>query len=209
LVAPERTSRVLLPFQTAQERRISLRLKAPNCDNPVWLRLCYDPALEARYAELESRSVIGAPPSGVDRDMVLDNADLYNLGSNPGRDAILEMVTRRIPAIADTIIGSVIEDYEGYELSEDADEEPLERASEMTVMLLCVVDDAAVEEGLVKLFWLDSHGRCVWSNKIDPPDLQSMRGTFLGGYTLAEAVDTYLAHGNEDGCGVYQQRHDS
>lgn len=209
MLTPEKTSRALQPFQTAEERRIGLRLTAPNCGYPVWLRLCYDPDLEERYADLEGRSSISDGGDGaVDRDMVLDNANLYNLGPRPGRDAILEMVLRRIPAITDNIMGSVIEDYEGYEMdeiSQHPSEPPIELASLRAVMVLYVVDNEAVEEDLIKLFWMDVHGRCVWSNKVEPSELFAMRGCLLRGYSLSEVAETYCTRGNDDGCGVYQQ----
>ena len=188
---------MLRPRQTVQERRISANL-CPPCHKFVWLRTCYDPSLQAQYDELlHASGAMGDMAMG--REWVLDDAALYDLGSDRGE--IVRRTVRRIPSLCDPYWASVEEDYERYldYEEEDGDESELERASNRVRSALCVVDEGAIKERMIKVFWLGADGQCLWHNEIDPADVEEMSGTFLGGYTLSEGVETLFTRG-ERGC---------
>ena len=156
----------------------------------MFLRTCYAPRLDSAYQSLANRCVI-ADSYGVDPDMVLDDAELYEFGNSWDR------ILTRIPMLPDVNQWSTEEDYLVSESlgshgdNEDDDEIQLQRASEITVMVLYVIDEEAIYEDLVKIKWLGSHGQCVWENKIAPASLADFRGSLMGGTQPAEAVESY------------------
>lgn len=93
--------------------------------------------------------------------------------------------------------GSVVEDYDDWDGGAVGEEEtPLESASRRTAGLVYLVDEEAVEGHVVKLLWLDVHGRCVWRTRARPEGLMGLAGAFKGGYSLAEAVESHGLFGN-------------
>ncbi|EJT77627.1 hypothetical protein GGTG_02733 [Gaeumannomyces tritici R3-111a-1] len=63
--------------------------------------------------------------------------------------------------------------------------------------------EAAIRGKHVKLLWLDTYGKCLWSNKIKVTRFPHFVGAFLGGYSLDEAVDNGELFDNEGS----EQRH--
>lgn len=107
----------------------------------------------------------------------------------------------RCPAIVDTIryrseetAGRLLEEYDENAEDEDAPGQGEEykmavyRAGRKEKTMLYLVDEEAVRTGLVKLLWLDIHGRCVWENKIDHSDLFDFRGRTMDGGSLKNLV---------------------
>jgi hypothetical protein len=170
-----------VPFQTVQERKIQ-----PNgVEDPVWLRTCYNPDLEEAYKELADNAELAEGYCITDSASELDNSSIYDFGSD-----WIKILTR-IPGLSDSVTGSVSEDYDDWEEYEAGDGEmsQLERISCRVHAVVYVIDEDAIKEGLVKVMWLDSHGNCVWDNKMKPEGLTSLRGGLLGGGSLYEVVE--------------------
>lgn len=166
-------SRVLAPFQTSQERAVSLK---PRRVNPILVLTCYEPDLEEAWSQL----------AGMGHDNIsaeLDNSDLYNVGDEWPKVLI------RIPDIVDTIRGGVPEDYDNR-IPEDGDLIPAspQYASNHEVALLYVVDQKALREGLVQVKWLDWKAELVWENKIARDYMHPIRGLFHEGFSLYEIL---------------------
>lgn len=175
------------------------------CYNPIWLRTCYRAELNDQYKALASAADIGGDGDGsVDSVMILDDAGRYDAAMiGKDIDDVVTTLIRRIPGFCDGLQGSVIEDYDGWDFmragdgeGEDEKETPLESASRRAAGLVYLADEEAVEEHVVKLLWPDVHGRCVWRNKTRPEELMGLTGAFIGGYFLAEAVESYGLFGN-------------
>lgn len=192
-MTPDRVARVLAPHQTTWER--NLAASNSGSYSPVLLRTCYAPELDEAYRLLAEKCEIDWG-FGVEPDKVLDNPARYNFGSHV--DAWKDILIC-IPTLPDTLCGADEEDFKWYDavLEEgrgvDAEDDTawLEHASDLSTMLVYVVDDEAVREGLVKMKWLDAHGRCIWENRIPPNRLARFRGGLMGGASPGEAVETY------------------
>lgn len=126
--------------------------------------------------------------------MVLDDVGRYDaavVGADV--DGLVAALMEKIPGFCDGLQGSVVEDYEdwGGGGGEEEEETALESASRRAAGLVYLVDEEAVEDYVVKLLWLDVHGRCVWRNKVLPGELMGLSGAFKGGYSLSEAVESH------------------
>lgn len=183
---------MLRPYQTVQERNICAHV-IPACDNFIWLRTCYIPELQGQYEEL--LGISGAEDDlGVGRPWILDDAKLYDFGSD--RDTIVTRIAQRMPSLCDSFPASVIEDYEQLEENlETGDETELEKASHRVRSVLCVIDEEAINNQVIKLFWLGPYGKCLWHNQIEPGELQEITGTFRGSFTLVEAIWSFGTEG--------------
>lgn len=203
LLTPSNIARVLAVSngrQTQQERTISALRCGAFCDAPLWLRTCYRPELSDRYQALATAAEIGRDGDGsVDSVMILDDdAGRYD-AAVMGRDIddVVATLMNRIPGFCDGLQGSVVEDYDDWGGGAEGEEEtPLESASRRTAGLVYLVDEEAVEGHVVKLLWLDVHGRCVWRNRARAEGLMGLAGAFEGGYSLAEAVESHGLFGN-------------
>lgn len=161
------------------------------CNNFVWLRTCYDTSLQAEYDDLFSASGIDY---AMGDDWVLDNVALYDFGSD--RAEIVKRIVRRILSLCDVYWASVVEDYDLFlEGEEVGGRDELEEASLRARSAVCVVDEGAIREKMIKVFWLGAHGECLWHNEVEPGEIEGMCGTFRGGYSLVEGVETIFTHG--------------
>ena len=185
-LTPYKVARVLRPHQTPQERFISANL-APPCGTFVWLRTCYDPALQSQYDELFRASGAGGDIA-MEPEWVLDEAARYDFGSE--RREIVARLVRRIPSLGDVYWAGVEEDYEHWsaESFERGDESELVRASNRVRSGVCVVDEEDIRKRMIKVFWLGAHGECLWHNEVAPDMVENMSGAFLGGYSLEEGA---------------------
>lgn len=194
----DKVARVLSPHQTNQERNISHLIKDSSLDTPIWVRTCYSLATQDQYDRLARAAHLGDSDS-VERQLVLDDAHRYSTFGSLHINDFVGMLLERIPSLCDVFRGSVPEDYETLEDhgAEDGTEiSALQRASAQAYMLVALVDEEAIQEHRIKLLWLDLYGNCVWQNMIDPNSFPNMKGAFLGGYTLEEAVETHCIYGN-------------
>lgn len=211
-----RVDRALRPFQTAQERNASLRRHVAS-EHPVWLRTCYAAARAPLYRDLRGRCEVGDPYS-VDDVCIFDDAGLYDAAAGGEEDgdgdgdeeaAALERLLLRAPMLADVVQyrsdadvqrGRAIEE----ELEDLGDFEPemveLEKASRRAMWLLYLVDEEVLSDGrdLVKMMWMDVHGRCVWRNRIMPGRMGPFRGALANCKTLSMHIEDEAVRG-EDG----------
>lgn len=130
-------------------------------------------------------------------EMYLDDAVLYDTGPNYGREAILQIMVTRIPALFDTDPAEA-PGREEREASLDA----LELANTTAHTFLLVADAEGIKENVVKIMWVDSYGNYVWNNKAEPGDLEPMNGGFSGDFSLVEAIECYALSCNQDGHGA-------
>ena len=188
LPSSEQIRRVLAPHQTVQERNISAR--RPGWPPPVWMRTCYAPELDAAHSELISYVDIESDTE-VDAQGVLDDANLYDFGPDWSRILV------RIPELCDVLRGSVEDDYVRCIRQEGEAEDEMDLIDIRAVTRLYIADDQALREGRVKIFWLDSHGNCVWHNKIKPSSLMEFTGAMFDAPTLCDALS--WAEGDPEG----------
>ncbi|RSM08483.1 hypothetical protein CDV31_008120 [Fusarium ambrosium] len=205
LLTQDNIARVLQPHQTIQERNI--------CANrwglatPVWVRTCYEPALEDEYEDLkedwacEGDGLLGACP---EEYFLLEDAALYDAGPDYDRDHIVRTIVTRLPSLGDFYPYPHKLERKEEELEELKGQEgevsnyKLVAASCKAEAVLYVLDAEAIRENLIKLMWLDGNGNRIWNNKIEPSSMEGMRATFSDGYTLLEATETHCVIGNEE-----------
>lgn len=204
-----RADRALRPIQTAQERNACLRRHVAS-EHPVWLRACYAAALAPAYRDLLARCEVGDPYS-VDDVCVFDDAGLYDAAGDGGEEAAaLERLLLRAPMLADVVQYRSDADVqrsralEEEELEDLGDLEPgmveLEEASRRAQWLLYLVDEEVLSDGrdLVKMMWMDVHGRCVWRNRIMPGRMGPFRGALADCKSLAAHVEDEAVRGEDD-----------
>ncbi|KAJ2970859.1 hypothetical protein NUW58_g9575 [Xylaria curta] len=175
--------RVLAPHQTLQERNLSLRTELGR-GAPVWLRTCYSRVLAETYAEwceeVDLETIVGHA------SQILDDENLYSPFADDWSGILL-----RVPAIADTVryMDNETEIYEERYESPGSGEEfkrPLFEAKVKEKTMLFLVDEEALRTNMVKLLWLDVHGRCVWENRLRPDNLLEFHGRMFEGGSLAD-----------------------
>ncbi|KAI0871602.1 hypothetical protein GGS24DRAFT_470864 [Hypoxylon argillaceum] len=198
-----RVEHLLAAHQTLQERSLTIT------PGPAWVRTCYSLELADAYAAISR----GVDDSAVNRDSVLDDEVLYD-----GME--LSQILLRIPALPDKDIGYAIEndvddsprvtwglagggningdDEESISglLAGDVDvqlKRPVYEAQREIATVLYLVDERALRAMLIRVLWLDVHGRCVWDNTIRTEDLLPFNGHLFNGLTLVEFVDGFAA----------------
>jgi hypothetical protein len=192
----EQVNRIFTPHQTIQERNISARC----CYgwNIVWLRTCYAPALAQKYLELE-RSVGAKVDMGclTNPTNVLDDPALYAFqGTDQG---VLDQLLLRIPGLTDN--KGILDEYgDGTFLAYGSgknDPDEIERAEDDELRIVAlevqnfmyVVDDEAVEKGIIKVWWFDEFGKIIWDNTTTADvDLSGIIGGFMDGQGFVDVV---------------------
>jgi hypothetical protein len=197
----EQISRMFIPHQSTQERNLSAKFC---CGwNTVWLRTCYEPSLDQAYRDIERAA--GARIEGgclESPELILDNASLYAFEGSD--QEVLDQLLLRLPGLTDA--QGIVDDYgDGSVLmygSGKNDPEAMERADaddvcrelrlvELDVQnFMYVVDDEAVERGLVKIWWYGEKGNIVWDNVAAMPDanLDGMLGAIMDGQGFVDLV---------------------
>lgn len=169
----------------------------------IWLRTCYGKP-EVQEAWEKSVDCFYEEGSGIQKHQILEDAELYNFGSD--QESIVSGLLRRIPSICDTISGSVVEDYSfdrsGWppEEGEDGTEEALTKASNRVVRMVFVADEASIMGDHFRILWLDTHGRCVWENKMKTEYFSGFVGGALRGYGMEEQTEGREMFDNVPGC---------
>ncbi|KAF3062406.1 hypothetical protein GL218_02918 [Daldinia childiae] len=123
---------------------------------------------------------------------ILDDETLYASCADDWSRVLL-----RVPAIADTIRYTyetddiVQEDEEDFDRPGPGEEFKmgLYEAGRQEKTMLFLVDEQALRAGLVKILWLDIHGKCVWENRLGPHNLLEFRGRMFDGGSLADLYD--------------------
>ncbi|KPM43206.1 hypothetical protein AK830_g3332 [Neonectria ditissima] len=187
LLTPDNIARVLKPHQTIQERHVCTHLNGPS--TPVWVRVCYDLALEDQYRKLRDGSAFEYGGAVAGEIYILEDASLYDAGPDYDRDRILDMIMTRMPSLSEGYPTPEVIREKERQLTGEEDLSKLNIASISAEVLIYVLDAEAIQENLVKLMWIDCYGKSRWNNKMRPEMMEPMRGMFLGGFSLEEAVE--------------------
>jgi hypothetical protein len=185
LPSQDRIDRVLLPYQTVQERNAALSAHL-GTQSPAWLRTCYNPGLAAQYSEfaaVKEHASISYQPSNI-----FDDEERYAELASDWRG-----ILRKVPSIPDAFQMLGDPDVEIPDrTNDDWEEAPEERqtnlyeAQKPMETLLYLIDEEALRQNVIKLLWLDRHGNCIWNNTIRPENIDALKGPIMQGYTLAE-----------------------
>jgi hypothetical protein len=130
---------------------------------------------------------------------ILDDAALYAF--NGTDQEVLDQLLLRMPGLTDAM-GIMDEFGDGSLLvygSGKDDGDAIERAEkggdiarvELEVQnFVYVVDQEALEKGIVKIWWFDEHGKIVWDNvaRVPESDLCGMTGAMLDGQGFVDLV---------------------
>jgi hypothetical protein len=178
----EQVNRVLAPFQTEQERNIAF---LANRESPVWLRTCYAPDLaQNRISQTELDGI-------VNYRNILDDEALYG-----GLAGDWRQIYFRVPSLPDVVRiygdpdppDDTIPDDQCNEPEEEY-QRPLYEAERLERNFLYLLDEEALREKVVKVMWLDVHGKCVWDFKIR--DLDDFQGPLHRGLFVSEIIGRY------------------
>jgi hypothetical protein len=208
--------RVFAIFQTIHERNACVERNVAD-EHPVWLRTCYDPALEERYQELRDECEAYEPYSVDDAD-VFEDASLYadlpvtevqDISGSDQRVGGVQALLLRAPGLTDVDMFYTVEDAQRAADLDNEDEDDLdelspeqlavELVSKKAKWLIYVVDEEVLRDdrGLVKIMWMDQHGQCVWENKIEPNVMASFRGALSGGGTMSMHIESHTVEGEQ------------
>jgi hypothetical protein len=163
---------------------MTARWAARSCHDPLWLRTCYSPELEAAYVSLAG-PVVGAAERLVDRGGALNDVDLY------GFDKDWSLVLLRIPELCDVVRFGSEDMYEEREHEIDEAEDVKEKLAMTVVTRLYLIDRDALEEGLVTILWLNCHGECVWHNRVRAEGILEFTGAWQATPSLDEMLETF------------------
>lgn len=189
-------ARALQPFQTARERNTSVLRLAAGADHPVWVRGCYRAELQAAYEVLCARAGVRDEDGyvGVEEVDILDDEERYGdlFADGDVVAGVEDKLMLRVPTLADVVSYSCAEDAEDHAraLAEAPDGPPgsIADASRRMAWLVYLVDEEVLlggeKHGLVKVLWMDVHGRCVWENRIVPEHIETFRGALADGRSL-------------------------
>lgn len=164
LPTQEQITRMLAPYQTVQERSIGGGCSA------IWLRTCYLPELNAaNHAMTLDGYVLDVI---VDPVAVFDDAALYD-------SVQWDSVLLRMPSMCDSDqwgeLGECPTPWDPWEDAPPQSDHSYElfAAYARAATMVNLLDQQALEEGLVTVMWLDNFGECVWWVRVQPDDLQS------------------------------------
>lgn len=165
---PDQIHRILTPHQTIEERNRALTV--PHC---LWIRTCYDPNLTSAFADMTRFMVAPKEYS------LIDNQGLYNVG-NDWSKVFLRMP--HIPDVETYYADPDVLDYEveEYEPPEEVDLQPLYDADLKMKSVHFLLDKEALQRQLLKVLWLDRHGKLVWWNWMAPSNVQTFEGLWNG-----------------------------
>lgn len=172
---------MLRPFQTVRERNVSVLVR----EDPPWVRLCYDAALAEKYVELQRAVGFGGHSDAVIEALRLDDPERYDFGDDLeiARASLLE----RIPSLCDANV-----DPDNHPTSEE--DQSLEALSDRMVLAVYIADREAIAKGLVKIMWLDIHGRSLMVNQISPRlgSIARVTSQLSQGFSMEEIVEETL-----------------
>lgn len=110
---------------------------------------------------------------------------MYNTGGN--MKLLLEQLRDRLPGMFDRDLGLP---QSRLKMRADAPKDLGSQSDRMEIYVF-VLDKECAKRKFIKILWLDCFGRQLLLGKIDPGDVEEMLGMFLGGFSMAEAVDSY------------------
>ncbi|KAI5456725.1 hypothetical protein BGZ63DRAFT_87999 [Mariannaea sp. PMI_226] len=188
--AQAQIDRILLPYQTIQERNVCAKNGRVTPSVVIWLRICYLPELEQAYHDMAAMAEVGGNEQTtvyvVDDNHIFDNKELYDFGCEWTR------ILSRVPELGSGygICWPKDEDewtiwderMEERQADGDLTLEPFPKTPDQWPRnVIYVVDEESLREGLVKIKWLNQFGECVWENKAGPASMHSMLGAMLDG----------------------------
>jgi hypothetical protein len=197
---PHQLTHLYKPHQTPQERNVSAKF----CSgfNIVWLRTCYTPSLSDAYYALENEAgarveggCLGSPQH------ILDDVAIYAFGGSD--QEILDRLLLRMPGLTDAM--GVVDEYgDGSLLLYGSGKNDIETGIEIETVglevqnLVYVVDQEALEKGVVKIWWFDEVGTIVWDNvaRVPESDLWGVRGAMLDGQGFVDLVGEESGRGD-------------
>ncbi|KFY30661.1 hypothetical protein V493_01761 [Pseudogymnoascus sp. VKM F-4281 (FW-2241)] len=196
LPIPEQYDRVLIPFQTVRERDRALWAQN-GCRSPIWLRTCYKADLVEKYADISpSDQRYGM----VREDLILDDKAIYGHFATDWAQILL-----RVPSLPDSVqylgdadFASIVIPEEGWDEPEEEYQRTVHEATKVVATMMYLADEEALRENVVKLMWLDSHGNCVWDNKLRPEDIPVFEGPLESGFSLSELVARFDSSHDHD-----------
>jgi hypothetical protein len=182
LPTQEQINRVLAPHQTIKERNLSQNV-ASVLNDPLWIRTCYAPDLQAVYEQMIEAGLRDS--ENPDRLLVLDNEELYGGFGDDWAKVFL-----RLPLIPDAVIyygGDPELDDVPVDVEQPAEEKylPLFQAWLKDKQAVFLVDEQALRTNLVKVLYLDDHGQAVWQNTISPEEIEYFEGNYTKGSMLS------------------------
>lgn len=183
--------RVFTPHQTAQERNLLASRASRTAHDPIFLRTCYDPALASAYDTL-AQHFVGEPAEVIEPDGVFDDAALYLVdsedgddGDEEGGDGGLARFLLRVPELVDVTRCRSEKEYARRTQGPPA---PAGGGKPETVGFVYLVDRQALEEGVLKVCWLDGNGGCIWWNRIDPELVLDLTGKWEATASMEEVL---------------------
>ncbi|KAG9253088.1 uncharacterized protein F5Z01DRAFT_675484 [Emericellopsis atlantica] len=172
--------RRIAPFQTPLERRLGDGSGTQCC-----LRTCYDPELEEDYQEFIRENQIDRECLLYASGSILDDEERYkDMDANPME------VLYNMPGYTDVV--DVIDEPLYDELLPWSDEEwaaardpedPCKVSAEVYNIIM-VIDREALEEGLLKVKWLNWRSEVVWENKLYWGAINSFVQIWLQGFGI-------------------------
>jgi hypothetical protein len=170
---------------------------------PLWLRTCYNPEFAEAYDELK-REVFGEYEDSFQEGQVLEEEALY--GDYGDLSVDWTNILLRIPNLVDVGQGGELDNYgphypvdwkwEDYEDPDEEFKKPFHEADRETVTMVCLIDEVALRENVVRLMFLNAHGKWVWDNKMDAETFNTF---MVCGYLLSEYVEGQEPHNFERG----------
>ncbi|KAJ9157948.1 hypothetical protein NKR23_g193 [Pleurostoma richardsiae] len=180
-VSPDLAARLFAPHQTAQERNLLALRASRDVHDAIWLRTCYDPSLADAYDALAEHVIPVSEPVIERPDGAFDDSALYQ--ADDEEDGLSKFLLR-VPELFDLSRCRTEKQFvEQERQASHAGDEDLNVEG-----FVYLVDRQALEEGVLKVCWVDTHGVCVWWNKIEPEGLLDLTGKWEATCSMAEVV---------------------
>jgi hypothetical protein len=190
LPTQEQIDRVLAPHQTIKERNLTPQMACLLHDT-VWIRICYATDLQGTFEE-----ILEAGLEWPEYAIVLDNKDLYG---NYGED--WAKIFLRLPLLPNAVpyLGGDPEDDESPPSDEPFDDERFKsiyNASLQDRQVVYLIDEEAFKDKLVKLIFLDIHGRAVWHYTIALENTWYFQANYHKSGAFSRILETCYAGGD-------------
>lgn len=117
---------------------------------------------------------------------VFDDSTTYAFGEGNWSRILI-----RVPELCDTIRFSNLELHAEVQEEIESAEDEMDSLTKRVAAKLYLVDRAALDTGLLKVLWLDSHGERLWDNTIAPRDVLEFTGASQSFGGLADIVETF------------------
>lgn len=165
----EQANRVLVPYQTVDERNRALCVM--DC---LWLRTCYEPSLAEAYKEMTQHiQIYPNEPSPI-----LNDENLYNFNEDWSK------IFLRMPQLPDVVAYCGNPELEDKDIVDEMPEDeallPAWDAEGKWRSVHYLLDREAQQKKLAKVIWLDLHGNCIWWNWMIPTGSENFEARWHG-----------------------------